>query len=191
MSKLKKAVGAHNERLDRIQRRLRESPERIELVLGGERFEFLLCKYGFSLAAAKGAQYDPVPHIFRLVGTVVTGQKMLAELARIQTEGGALPTDASIITDVVLPVLTKAADAQVIDAITVIIWSGLLPFDPDIMLEEVEVMLTPATIAREVPKIVRSILSYARDAVPEAETDDEAAEDDPEPEPDEGGQEGN
>lgn len=188
MSKLKKAVQSHNNRLDRIQRRLQESPERLVITLGGETFEFLLCKYGMSIAAAKGPEYDPVPHIFSLVRTVVTGQKLLAELARMHQEGKALPSDASLVSEYVLPALTKATDAKVLDALTVILWAGLLPFDPDIILEEVEVMLTPGVLVREVPRIVQAVMSYADDAAPEEEPDEEEAEPDAD---DEGGTEGN
>ena len=110
---------------------LNSHPNKIEIEFAGETRPFLLCGYGAKLARARNQ--DPVPSIGVLLGKIAPaiGDVQKARVAK----------DLSWVK-----ALGSHIDGELLDALCVIIWWGLLPYDNDLELEWVEIYSTPTSI---------------------------------------------
>ncbi len=156
---------------------IRSHPEAVEVDIGGRTMLFLLCMRGAKLAREKGR--DPIPAIF----------KTLEHLApAIQASGlfvDGVPSDKDFTPAVILSVLSKAVTGEFLEDLTTVIWWGVLAAQPDVKLEEIEILVTPAGIRTIASTVWPKMVSYAQDLdESDLARDDSKGEDD-------GGTEGN
>ena len=85
----------------------------------------------------------------------------------------------------VLGVLSEAVTGEFFEDLTTVIWWGVLAAQPDVELEEIEVLVTPAGIKSIVSAVWPKMVSYAQDL-----DESDVARDDSEG-GDDGGTEGN
>jgi hypothetical protein len=138
--------------LSRIQERLKDHPECIEVEVMGEERPFLLTMYGIELANQRG--YEIIPVIMDL-GT------RLANL--LSGENDDVEIGSEEFTQKVRG-LVRDEDAR---SLSLVVWWGLSTFDSDLTVEEVQMMLTPGTLLSLVPRVAESLNSFAEDKLPE------------------------
>lgn len=131
-----------------IQEILDNHPEKTTLNFGGVERGFLLGGYAADLAVAKG--YDPVVSVFRLVKSILP---LLGGFEALKEAGET--GDASSIMGRLKDI--DLATEHLTD-MSVVLWWGLLSFDPDLDVKEVMAYMTPragfAAIAEVLPKLL-------------------------------------
>lgn len=153
---------------EETREKLRQDPETITLKLGGEERPFLISPLGFELAESAG--YEVLPVIMDLGFRV----------ARLWNQDD----DLDFLSEQGEQVIRQTIKNEDLHNISLIVWTGLLPFDEGLELREVKLMLTLTTIVREVPKVISSMMTFQEDALPEdmQQADSEVDEDEVEEE---------
>lgn len=147
--------------LNGLRERLRDHPECIELEILGETRPFLLTMYGLEQAREQGIEV--VPAILDL-GNRLAGLFMDEDADDIEVGSPEMAER--------LKGLIKDEDAR---TLSVVVWWGLVTFDQDLTLTEVQMMLTPGTMIDLVPKVINRVNRFAED---QTEADGELAEED-------------
>lgn len=138
-----------------LEERLREHPECIEIEILGESYDFLLTMYGVERANQQGVEV--VPKLVSLSNRI--GGIWLDDEAEDLEIGSDEMEDR-------LQRVFKNDDAR---TLSMVVWWGLLTFQPDLKLETVERVLTPGTLVDVVPKVFNKAMSFAEDQTEEDE----------------------
>lgn len=139
--------------LSTLRNRLRDHPECIEIDILGEKRPFLLTMYGLEKARERGIEI--LPHILDL------GNR----LASLFTDEDAedIEIGSQEMADR-LRGLLKDEDAR---TLSVVVWWGLVTFDDDLSLAEVQMMLTPGALVSLVPQVIERVNRFADDEIEE------------------------
>lgn len=138
-----------------LRSKLRQHPEYTEIELLGEKKGFLLTMWGVETAKEKGVEVVPL---------IVDLSNRLAGLW-FDEDAEDLEFGSEEMGDR-LQSLIKNDD---LNTLSKIVWWGLLTFDPDIELEEVQLMTTPGTLVELLPKVIDKAFSFAEDRTEEDE----------------------
>lgn len=163
---------------DRVLEAVRNHPETVEVNIGGQQMLFLLCGRGAKLARERGQ--DPIPAIFKTLDRLAPA----VQKSGLFTDG--VPDEDKFTPTVILDVLKEAVTGEFFEALTIVVWWGVLAAQPDVELEEIEVLVTPAGMRSIFSQVWPKMLSYTKDLREEDEGDDEGGDG-----KDTGGQEGN
>ena len=137
---------------EETREKLRQDPETITLKLGGEERPFLISPLGFELAESEGHEVLPV----------------IMDLGfRIARLWNRPDDEVDLLSDEGEKLVRDTIQNQDMHNISLIVWTGLLPFDEDLELREVKLMLTFSTMISELPKVVSAVMSFQEDALPE------------------------
>lgn len=133
--------------------KLRQHPEYMEINWLGEKKGFLLSMYGADVAANKGEEV--VPRVLDIANRIA---------------GFWLDEDAEDIevgSDEMAQRLKGLIRNDDTKTLSVIVWWGLLTFDPDLELEEVQMCLTFGTLINLFPRVVQKAMNFADDMTEE------------------------
>ncbi len=163
---------------DRVLEAVRNHPETVEVNIGGQKMLFLLCGRGAKLANERG--HDPIPPIMAVLKSLAPA----IQDSGLFTDGVA--DEAKFTPTVILDIMKEFLTGEFFEALTVVVWWGVLAAQPDIELEEIEVLVTPAGMNAIFSQVWPKMLSYTKDLREEDEGGDEGGDG-----KDTGGQEGN
>ena len=140
-----------------IRKKLRNHPEYTELDILGEKKGFLLTMWGVEVANNRG--YDLVPIIVDLGSRIAN---FFSDESAQDVEVGSKEFTERVKN------LIRDEDAR---ALSLVVWWGLVTFDTDLTLEDVQLILTPGTVIKLIPHVIESI-----NKINEDELEDEFAE---------------
>ena len=130
----------------RVLEALKNHPEKIQIDFGGKR-DFLLCAYGAKVLRERG--HDPIP-------VVLDALRGLAPV--FGNLDGKKKDGMKIIAS-----LIGSVDPKLLSDICYVIWWGLVSYDADITLDEVEVYATPKSLYKVVEEVYAQMSSFASD----------------------------
>jgi len=121
---------------------------------------FLLCGRGAKIARERG--HDPIPLIFETFAQITPALQKSGMF-----KDGEIPDETKITAAVIIKILSEALSGKVMDDLAVVVWWGVLAAQPDVELEEIEVLITPAGLYSIVVQVWPRMLSYSQDLRPE------------------------
>jgi len=136
---------------------LANHPEKITIDFGGKR-DFLLNAYGAKVLRKLG--HDPIPVVFDALRGLAP---MFGQFQGKNATG----------SDVIVA-LMKTLDPKILEDLCVVIWWGLIAYDPDITLDEVEIHATAKAIYKCVTQVYQAMASFADDEDTQEESDGES-----------------
>lgn len=132
-----------------LRSKLRQHPEYTEIELLGDKKGFLLTMWGVEAAKEQGVEVVPL---------IVDLSNRIAGLWLDETA-----EDLEFGSEEMGERLQSLIKNDDLNTLAKIVWWGLLTFDPDVELEEVQLMTTPGTLVNLIPQVVEKALSFAED----------------------------
>ncbi len=133
----------------RVQDALDNHAEKISINFGSTDRDFLLCVYGAKILREAG--HDPIPILLRTVRALAPAMGSI--------ESKALPKAAAVALSI-----ADGLNDTILDDLCIMIWWGLIPYDRDLTLDEIQAHTTVKAVIEVFSTVYAKMTSFVQDA---------------------------